>query len=283
MTSPKSDHLPFVYGGMIWDGVTEYQDATSDGRSLWLCRMYGDRTRRFSESTGSGSPMSLMRSLVSRGWGTNIGICIDNPQSRIDGEVVNYHNDGFLQYDGTLSFDPANQFFHVNNFREHAARFAHQLDAAMGHETLRRAEEDDSLTVWNTLSTMIGSAARKYQEWDDIDPQALIVGGNFDGTLRWKRDLDDYILVDERLCGQCDIATFARRFYFKADLPAFRRTWRQGIVYSADRGTDPWSPDIYDVAQSPIGDFYDELSEYFHSMLEHYDHVVGVQDIGRQG
>ena len=26
MTSPKTDHLPHVYPGMIWDGVTEYLD-----------------------------------------------------------------------------------------------------------------------------------------------------------------------------------------------------------------------------------------------------------------
>ena len=147
----------------------------------------------------------------------------------------------------------------------------------MGHHTLASADEVHRLAVWNTMTAMIGSAARRYAEWNEID-EALIVGGNFDGTPRWRRDLDDYIAVDEALCGQCDIATFARRFYLNADLVAFARLWRQGILYRADRTTTPWSPTIFDVAQSPHGEFYAELHEFFHTMLEHYDHVVGVQD-----
>ena len=110
---------------------------------------------------------------------------------------------------------------------------------------------------------------------DAIDPEALIVGGNFDGTPRWRRDLEDYIAIDEALCGQCDIATFARRFYLNADLAEFARLWRQGIVYRADRDTAPWSPTIFDVAQSPHGEFYAELTEFFYRMLTHYDHVIG--------
>ena len=192
------------------------------------------------------------------------------------GHLVDYHiNVGFLAYDGTFSLDPVNQYFHLLNFRTHAARFAHQLDAAMGHHTLGSADERDRLAVWNTMTAMIGSAARRYAEWNEIDPEALIVGGNFDGTPRWRRDLDDYIAVDEALCGQCDIATFARRFYLNADLTEFARLWRQGIVYRADRDTTPWSPTIFDVAQSPHGEFYDELTEFFYKMLEHYDHVIG--------
>ena len=171
-----------------------------------------------------------------------------------------------------LTLDPVNQFFYSNAFREHAARFAHQLDAAMGHHTLASADERDRLAVWNTMTAMIGSAARRYDEW--IRPRG-IVGGNFDGTPRWRRDLDDYIAVDEALCGQCDIATFARRFYLNADLAEFARLWRQGIVYRADRDTTPWSPTIFDVAQSPHGEFYAELTEFFYTMLTHYDHVIG--------
>ena len=83
------------------------------------------------------------------------------------------------------------------------------------------------------------------------------------------------------LCGQCDIATFARRFRFNADLPEFRRLWRQGIVYIADRTTTPWSPDIFDVAQAPAADYYEELDSFYHLMLEHYDHVVGPAEVAR--
>ena len=120
-------------------------------------------------------------------------------------------------------------------FRAHAGRFAHQLDAAMGHHTMQAATENDRLTVHRTLAAMIGVAARRYAEWELIDPEELILGGTYDGTLLWKRNEQDYIDTDEALCGQCDGATFARRFLKKADLPAFRRAWRQGIIYSADR------------------------------------------------
>ena len=150
-----------------------------------------------------------------------------------------------------MSTDPVNQFFYSYAFKQHAARFAHELDAAMGHHTLASADERDRLAVWNTMTAMIGSAARRYAEWEAIDPLALIVGGNFDGTPRWAREVDTYIGIDEALCGQCDIATFARRFYLNADLTEFARLWRQGIVYRADRDTTPWSPTIFDVTQLP--------------------------------
>ena len=75
--------------------------------------------------------------------------------------------------------------------------------------------------------------------------------------MLWKRNEQDYIDTDEALCGQCDGATFARRFLKKADLPAFRRAWRQGIIYSADRTVTPWAPELFDVATPPAEDFYD--------------------------
>ena len=68
MTSPE---LPTVIPGMIWDGVTEYQNVAPPGISYyrngpWLCRMYGDGTRRFSESIGTGRPGSSCGSMASR-------------------------------------------------------------------------------------------------------------------------------------------------------------------------------------------------------------------------
>ena len=265
------DGLPYVVAGMIWDGATEYHNGLPpDVSACWVLRMYGDGTRRFSASVGTVRPVAQFSAKTALGW-EQIGVTFQEPfQIHID--------NGFLAYDGTLTLDPVNQFFLLNQFREHAARFAHQLDAAMGHHTLASADERDRLAVWNTMTTMIGSAARRYAVWNEIDPQELIVGGNFDGTPRWRRDIDEYIGIDEALCGQCDIATFARRFYLNADLREFARLWRQGILYRADRTTTPWSPTIFDVAQAPHGEFYAELDEFFYTMLEHYDHVIGVQD-----
>ena len=272
MTSPKTDHLPLVVAGMIWDGVTEYQDVSPPGLlDVYLLRMYGDGTRRFSEFEATGRPMTRLRALPEQqGW-EQIGVSFINPTH----PDVHTFGAGFFAYDGSFTFDPVNQYFYTLQYREHAARFAHQLDAAMGHHTLASADERERLAVWNTMTAMIGSAARRYADWNEIDPEDLIIGGNFDGTPRWRRDLDLYIGIDEALCGQCDIATFARRFYLSADLAEFARLWRQGIVYRADRDTTPWSPAIFDVAQSPHGEFYDELTEFFYRMLTHYDHVIG--------
>ena len=269
MTSPE---LPFVYGGMIWDGVTEYQNVLPPeqmGRSLWLCRMYGDGTRRFSESAGTDTPMGHMQWRTSQGWEV-IGIALEQPY---------YHlNTGFLQHDGTISNEWPDQGFPLLNYRAHASRFAHQLDAVKGYHSLDEVSEEDRLTVINTLSALIGSAWRRYDEWAVIDPAELIVGGNYDGTLLWKRDMAEYAAIDVALCGQCDAVTFGRRFLFHADLPAFRRLWRQGIVYAVDRTTDPWSPTLFDAASGDVGDFYNELKADYRKALDYYDETSGAQD-----
>ena len=273
MAPPKTD-LPFVINGMIWDGVTAYSDALPPGVGIiYLLRMYGDGTRRFSESFGSAFPGQQLLRQQGLGWDP-IGVTYANPDHPTD-----YRNGGFLQYDGSLSFDPPNQYFELNAFRAHAARFAHQLDAAMGHHTLAAAEERDRLATYNTLADLIGNAWRRFQEWYDIDPQEIISGGNFDGTLLWKRDIDEYRSVHDYLCGECDIATFARRFILNANLDLFRRIYRQGLVYATNRDVTPWEPRFIDVATSPQSSFYEQLRVDYHLALTHYDHVIGVQDV----
>ena len=235
--------------------------------------MYNDGTRRFSESDGTATPYSRMVTRRDRyGW-ESIGIAIEQPAFHHDG-------DGFLHYDGTVSYlhSPPNQHYQLSLFRAHAARFAHQLDAAMGHHSLQRAEESDRLTVHRTLSAMIGSAARRYDQWELEDPEELIIGGAYDGTLLWKRYEPEYVAIDEALCGQCEASTFARRFLKRADLPAFRRAWRQGIIYSADRSVTPWAPEFFDAAIPPAEDYYDALDAAYDGMIDHYDSVVGAQD-----
>ena len=271
MTSPE---LPFVTNGMIWDGVTEYQNLRPPEASrLFLLRMYGDGTRRFSQELGTAQPMDQLRARTEFGWET-IGVCFENPPG-------DYHNHGFLAYDGSLSLEPVNQLTYLNPYKSHAARAAHQLNIAMGSHTFLSADERDRLIVHQTLSAFIGSAARRYLEWGAIDPEQLIVGGTYDGTPLWKhhaRTVQDYTDIDAALCGQCDLEEYAQEFYFEADLPAFRRVWRQGLIYVADRSTTPWSPVLFDAAPGDVADFHDALDESFHKMLRHYAQVVAVQD-----
>ena len=96
----------------------------------------------------------------------------------------------------------------------------------------------------------------------------MILGGTYDGTLLWKRNEQDYI-TPTPLCGQCDGATFARRFLKHADLPAFRRAWRQGIIYSAPHsdavGAATWLPRPRRTSTTR-GRAYD-------GMIDHYDTV----------
>ena len=127
MTSPE---LPLVTDGMIWDGVTEYQNVRPPGVSaIFLLRMYGDGTRRFNETLGTGQPMAHLRARTEVGWET-IGVCFTNPY-----HPIQYINLGFLDYDGSLTFEPVNQLTYLNPYKSHAARAAHQLNIAMGSHT----------------------------------------------------------------------------------------------------------------------------------------------------
>ena len=84
--------------------------------------------------------------------------------------------------------------------------------------------------------------------------------------------------IDVALCGQCNIATYGRRFYFHANLPLFRRLYRSGIVYAVDRSTTPWGATLFDVATQPESEFYVELDRDYHDALAYYDNVVGAAE-----
>ena len=54
MTTPE---LPYIEGGTIWDGVTQYFHGLPPGQgTAWICRMYMDGTRRFSDTRHSTLP-----------------------------------------------------------------------------------------------------------------------------------------------------------------------------------------------------------------------------------
>ena len=270
MTSPPD--LPLVHPGLVWDGVTEYANTLPAGFSnLWHVRLGGDGHRLISEEfSTSDSPMFRMRLRQRDGWET-IGFASESPQHKLG---------WFLNYDGTLSETPVNQLPYLDPYQEHASTYAHELDAAMGHHTLLGAEESDRLVVKNTISAMLGSAWIRHEEFAAIDPLELIVGGNNDGELLWKVRLPEFTAVDLAICGQCTVRTFARQFYKKADLPAFRRLWRTGIIYAVDRSTTPWSPTLFDVAPPGDPDWYGTLDAGYERAWDHYDTVVGAAERG---
>ena len=149
----------------------------------------------------------------------------------------------------------------------------------MGHHTLQSATEDDRLAVFNAFSALIGAAAIRYAVYEAIDPEELVVGGNFDGVPLWKRSRQEYEDTYDAICGSCDIVTFARQFLMRGNLALFRRLHRSGIVYSVDRDLTPWGATLFDVATQPESQYYDDLDASYNGMLRFYDEVVGADPL----
>ena len=73
---------------------------------VYLIRMYGDGTRRFSERASITRPMEWLHLKARHGW-EQIGVSFEEPY---------YHlNAGFMDYDGTMSFEAVNQIFKLLN------------------------------------------------------------------------------------------------------------------------------------------------------------------------
>ena len=169
--------LTYMHSGLVWDGVTEYVNAFPPGvGGAWFVRLDDADTRRIREFAPIGSrPMDRIRERHDRdGWET-IGYTGHFPGHDSPGQ--------YFGYDGVIQEDPVNQFGYLTGFLAHGARFAHQLDDAMGHFSLTGASEEDRMATYHTLSSMLGSAWRRYQEWAEVDPLEIIHGGVFDGTL----------------------------------------------------------------------------------------------------
>ena len=258
--------LPSLYSGLVWDGVTEYaNEVIVAGSNVYILRLDEEGVRfvreQHSVATQPFARMVFLRD--DRGW-TTIGVSIESSLRATP----------YFRYDGGYSAEPVNQIPYLLDFRAHAARFAHELDDAMGHHSLSSAEESDRLAVRGTLRDMIGSAWIRYDEWAVTDPEELIVGGNFDGTPLWSRNLDDYRDIDRRLCSQCSIATFARQVLKRGNIPLLKQLVRSGIVYSIDRSMTPWGAEIFDAATQPESQYYIALDTAYEAALDYYDTVV---------
>ena len=271
MTSQPS--LPFLSTGLIWDGVTEYQDILPPGEvNLWLLRMIGDGSRQFTDYFGASNPMrDIIRRSTLDGWET-IGVTFEHPYVFLRDNPI-----GYLAYDGSLTAEPVNQIPYLLTYQRNAAVSAHDLQVTLGTDVMQSATDDDYQTVKHSFIHLIGAAWQRYVEWATVDPEEMIVGGNYDGTLLWRRYLDDHAATDAALCGTCDIANFARRFYFHANLPLFRRLRRSGIIYSVDRTANPWEASIFAVASQPESQYYDDLDTAYHEALRYYDERIGAR------
>ena len=77
--------------------------------------------------------------------------------------------------------DPVNQIPYLQLYQRNAAVSAHDLQVTLGNDILLSATADDHSTVKNAFIHLIGAAWQRYVEWAAVDPQELIIGGNYDG------------------------------------------------------------------------------------------------------
>ena len=138
--------------------------------------------------------------------------------------------------------------------------------------------EENRLTIHQTLSRMIGAAARRYQQWDEVSPTEVVDGGTLDEQPLWKKQQADYEEVDRKLCGRCEGDFFPVEMALDADLPAFEMVNGHGEIYAPNRTAVPWQPELMELAPTPYDEFYDELKAHFKLMVRHYLKDIGQQD-----
>ena len=270
MTSPTN--LPYIPTGIIWDGVTEYNHFPPPELGyVSLLRMVGDGSRQFTEHRATSSVFTDLVFYTDRGWEI-IGVTYENALDFLVDNPIAY-----LDYDGSLTTEPVNQIPYLQTYQRNAAVSAHDLQVTLGTDVMQSATADDYNTVKHSFIHLIGAAWQRYVEWAPVDPEELIIGGNYDGTPLWSRYLADHAATDDALCGTCDIANFARRFYFHANLPLFRRLHRSGIIYSVDRTANPWDARLFAVASQPESQYYDDLDTAYHEALRYYDERIGAR------
>ena len=174
-------------------------------------------------------------------------------RNHLPAPVVDYLNVGFLAYDGVhVIRGPQTSISQVINFRAHAARFAHQLQASMGHHDLASLSEEARLTIHQTLSRMIGAAARRYQKWYEVSPTEVVDGGTLDEQPLWKSQQADYEEVHRKLCGRCEGDYFPVEMALDADLPAFERVNGHGEIYAPNRTAVPWQPELMELGDDAV-------------------------------
>ena len=278
MTFPD---LPPLYPGLIWDGVTQYEEPPNDTQpSTGIVVISTDGSREIVKEWTHRNPMWKLNSLWSLGE-RNLCITFENPDEKLG---------WYFDYNGDVVQDPVNQVPYLQKYREHASRFAHELNFGMGFKTSQDASARDRETTWDLFTASIGHVWHKYEDWESLDPEELIVGGVYDATLLWKRSLEDMAGYDAALCGQCDVSMYASRFMIKADLPSFRIYYNSGIIPTINRDTTPWSPHGVLAAAQTYGlptqaaidaallEFFTGNEEYYHKALEYYANIVGARD-----
>ena len=294
------DGLPYVVPGMIFDGVTEYHDRNPPGvASTWLLRMYGDGTRRFSDSQGASFPMTRLRANEARGW-EQIGITFIQPHSPVD-----YRNGGFLAYDGTLTFESVNQDAYLLGWTDNAGtqhpgwkveagKIASDIHEARPHGHMhgrpgtfnqghrpnfttdeQSADMDESrqrdrvmFWLWRAAA---GVVFERLRAWEALDAE----------TGPWRDDLLVLTQIFDRLCkpqkGVC-VGKWPRRFNRRCDPQTYLTSLSNGTVSLPDPAHTVWRPSLT-LEQIPGEgrvERYDALMALCEDARHWYDDAVGI-------
>ena len=198
----------------------------------------------------------------------------------------------YLSYDHTeVHRESVNPIPDLLNWRAHAARFSHELDAVMGHRTSSAVSENEREATWTTFKYMIGSCWKFYKRYEIVSPTLM----NSHQEFVWKTKQDGYLYYDQVLCGHCNVSTYGRRFMRHANIEEFRRVHMQGGVYAVNQDVTPWMPiGPFDHATTyglgsqeemdeAISDFYGNLEENFQEAIDYYDFIVGPPGIRYPG
>ena len=185
MTSPANLFIE-PYGYQFQDGDDwDRRDPVIDG-DYWVA-FAGDGSRRIVDwERISSQPGNTGQRLYDRTPGLPIHYIRDAAPRASSIRYVDY------EWRQTPDATPVNQVPYLQTYQRNAAVSAHDLQVTLGTDVMQSATADDYNTVKNTFIHLIGAAWQRYVEWAAVDPEELIVGGNFDGTPLWSRNLDDH-------------------------------------------------------------------------------------------
>ena len=182
------------------------------------------------------------------------------------------------------SIEPVNQIPYLIPWRAHVARFAHELDASLTYRSAMAATAEDREFTFTYFATLAAHAWNELRQFADNDPDTP------SGDTLWRQMKPIIETTMDRLCHECDIATFSRRFLEHANISLFRERYQGGQLQATNRDTNPWTPGItvFQIPRVPSltedqliaarQRFYGYYLGLFPGILQYYDEVSGRAD-----
>ena len=151
----------------------------------------------------------------------------------------------YLNYDGSLSETPTNQWGYLPEWRADVARFCHSFDSLPGFESFNQLSANQKITTYRVGQTMGGHAWERLGFW-------LTYDASLSGDWKLPIVFDPVKKARDAVCIECQSATGARRLALSIDASAFATKLSQGRIHQTDRSVNPWIPgDLLTVVPAP--------------------------------